>query len=72
MLIQLLYLILWHPCFLQISKRKAVLEAVMSEAKGKLTVIAHVGCNNTADSVDKMDFLLSFFYNFQGFSNNIF
>ena len=34
-----------HP-----DERKAVLEAVMSEAKGKLTVIAHVACNNTADS----------------------
>ena len=31
-----------------VDERKAVLEAVMSEAKGKLTVIAHVGCNNTA------------------------
>ena len=29
-----------------------MLEAVMEEAKGKLTVIAHVGCNNTADSVE--------------------
>ena len=36
-----------HP-----DERKALLEAVMSEAKGKLTVIAHVGCNNTADSVE--------------------
>ena len=32
--------------------RKAFLEAVMSEAKGKITVIAHVACNNTADSVE--------------------
>ena len=32
--------------------RKAVLEAVMSEARGKITVIAHVACNNTADSVE--------------------
>lgn len=31
-------------------ERKVVLENVMSEAKGKLTVIAHVACNNTADS----------------------
>ncbi len=31
-------------------ERKAVLEAVMEEAKGKLTVIAHIACNNTADS----------------------
>ena len=36
-----------HP-----DERKAVLEAVMSEAKGKLTVIAHVACNNTADSAE--------------------
>ena len=36
-----------HP-----DERKAVLEAVMSEDKGKLTVIAHVACNNTADSVE--------------------
>lgn len=36
-----------HP-----DERKALLEAVMSEAEGKLTVIAHVGCNNTADSVE--------------------
>ena len=35
-----------------VDERKAVLEAVMSEAKGKLTVIAHVGCNNTADSME--------------------
>ncbi len=31
-------------------ERKLVLENVMAEAKGKLTVIAHVACNNTADS----------------------
>ena len=31
-------------------ERKAVLEAVMEVAKGKLTVIAHIACNNTADS----------------------
>ena len=31
-------------------ERKAVLEAVMEEARGKLTVIAHIACNNTADS----------------------
>ena len=36
-----------HP-----DERKAVLEAVMSEAKGKITVIAHVACNNTVDSVE--------------------
>ncbi len=33
-----------------VSERKLVLETVMAEAKGKLTVIAHVACNNTADS----------------------
>ena len=31
-------------------ERKLILESVMEEAKGKLTIIAHVGCNNTADS----------------------
>ena len=35
-----------------VDERKKVLEAVMEEAKGKLTVIVHVGCNNTADSVE--------------------
>lgn len=33
-------------------ERKLVLENVMAEAKGKLTVIAHVACNNTADSME--------------------
>ena len=31
-------------------ERKLVLENVMAEAKDKLTVIAHIACNNTADS----------------------
>ena len=31
-------------------ERKAVLEAVMEVCKGKLTIIAHIACNNTADS----------------------
>ena len=31
-------------------ERKVVLENFMAEAKGKLTIIAHVACNNTADS----------------------
>ena len=31
-------------------ERKAVLEEVMAVAKGKLTIIAHIACNNTADS----------------------
>ena len=33
-----------------VAERKLLLEAVMEEARGKLTVIAHVACNNTADS----------------------
>lgn len=35
-----------------VDERKKTLEAVMEEAKGKLTVIAHVGCNNTEDSIE--------------------
>lgn len=33
-----------------VDERKAILEAVMDEVGGKLTIIAHVACNNTADS----------------------
>ena len=33
-----------------VAERKETLEHVMAEADGKLTVIAHVACNNTADS----------------------
>lgn len=33
-------------------ERKLVLETIMKEAQGKLTVIAHVACNNTADSME--------------------
>ena len=33
-----------------VAERKLVLENVMAEAKGKVVVIAHVACNNTADS----------------------
>ena len=33
-----------------VAERKLVLENVMEEARGKLTVIAHIACNNTADS----------------------
>jgi N-acetylneuraminate lyase len=36
-----------HP-----DERKALLEAVMSVARGRITVIAHVACNNTADSAE--------------------
>lgn len=35
-----------------VEDRKVVLENVMAVAKGKLTVIAHVACNNTKDSVE--------------------
>lgn len=38
--------------YLSIAERKAILEAVMEEAKGKLTVICHVAANNTADSME--------------------
>ena len=37
--------------YLSVAERKAVLEAVMAEARGELTVICHVACNNTADSI---------------------
>ena len=33
-------------------ERKLVLESVMAEAKGEITVIAHIACNNTADSCE--------------------
>ena len=33
-----------------VAERKLVLENVMAVARGKLTIIAHVACNNTADS----------------------
>lgn len=33
-----------------VAERKLSLENVMAEAKGKLTIIAHVACNNTRDS----------------------
>lgn len=35
-----------------VAERKLVLENVMAAAEGKLTVIAHVACNNTRDSVE--------------------
>ena len=35
-----------------VEDRKVVLENVMAVAKGRLTVIAHVACNNTKDSVE--------------------
>lgn len=33
-----------------VAERKQTLEDVMAVAKGKITIIAHVACNNTADS----------------------
>lgn len=35
-----------------VEERKIIIENVMEEAKGKLTVINHVACNNTKDSVE--------------------
>jgi len=35
-----------------VAERKLVLEHVMKRAKGKITVIAHVAANNTADSME--------------------
>ena len=35
-----------------VAERKLLLENVMAVAKGKLTIIAHVACNNTADSME--------------------
>ncbi|MCD8021432.1 MAG: dihydrodipicolinate synthase family protein, partial [Lachnospiraceae bacterium] len=35
-----------------VAERKLVLEHVMAVAKGRITVIAHVACNNTADSCE--------------------
>ena len=34
-----------------VAERKAVLEAVIAQAAGRITVIAHVACNNTRDSM---------------------
>lgn len=36
--------------YLTVAERKLILENVMAEAKGKLTIICHVACNNTAES----------------------
>ena len=35
-----------------VAERKAVLEAVIAQAAGRITVIAHVACNNTRDSME--------------------
>ena len=37
--------------YLEKEERMATLEAVMAEIKGECTVIAHVGCNNTRESM---------------------
>ncbi len=37
--------------YLEKEERMAALEAVMAEVKGECTVIAHVGCNNTRESM---------------------
>ena len=38
--------------YLSVEDRKRVLEEVIKVAKGRLTIIAHVACNNTKDSVE--------------------
>lgn len=38
--------------YLSVEERKIILENVMAVGKGKLTVIAHVACNNTKDSIE--------------------
>ena len=38
--------------YLSVSERKTVLENVMEAVGGKLTVISHVACNNTRDSME--------------------
>ncbi len=35
-----------------VEDRKLILENVMKAAEGRLTVIAHVACNNTRDSME--------------------
>lgn len=35
-----------------VAERKLMLESVMAEVKGELAVIAHVACNNTAESME--------------------
>ena len=35
-----------------VADRKIILEAVMRAVKGKMTIIAHVACNNTKDSIE--------------------
>ncbi len=37
--------------YLNVEERKIIIENVMKVAKGKLTVICHVACNNTKDSM---------------------
>lgn len=35
-----------------VEEKKLVLENITAQAKGRLTVIAHVACNNTKDSME--------------------
>ena len=35
-----------------VEERKALLEAVIAQAAGRITIIAHVACNNTRDSME--------------------
>ena len=35
-----------------VAERKALLEAVIAQAAGRVTIIAHVACNNTRDSME--------------------
>jgi len=38
--------------YLSVNERKIILENVVKAAEGKLTIIAHVACNNTRDSME--------------------
>ena len=38
--------------YLTVEERKQTLEAVMEAAKGRITIIAHVACNNTRESCE--------------------
>ena len=38
--------------YLSVEDRKKTLEAVMEANKGRITIIAHVACNNTKDSCE--------------------
>lgn len=38
--------------YLSLEERKLILERVVEKARGRLTIIAHVACNNTKDSME--------------------